>query len=77
MVGKGAAHCDSGCTLGDISSEFLALAAPVVATWVFGHVRLDLVVSDVTMADSERQHEYLTAHFECSTATTCQPGQQR
>ena len=34
MVGKGAAHCGSGCTLGDICAEFLALAFPVVATWV-------------------------------------------
>lgn len=34
MVMKGAAHCGSGCTLGDICSEFLALAFPVVATWV-------------------------------------------
>lgn len=34
MVGKGAAHCGSGCTLGDICAEFLALGFPVVATWV-------------------------------------------
>ncbi len=34
MVGKGAAHCGAGCTLGDISAEFLALAFPVALTWV-------------------------------------------
>lgn len=34
MVGKGAAHCGSGCTLGDICAEFLALFFPVIATWV-------------------------------------------
>lgn len=34
MVGKGAAHCGSGCALGDICAEFLALGVPVVATWV-------------------------------------------
>ncbi len=34
MVGKGAAHCGSGCTLGDVCAEFLALGFPVVATWV-------------------------------------------
>jgi uncharacterized membrane protein YidH (DUF202 family) len=33
MVGKGAAHCGSGCTLGDICAEWLAFGFPVVATW--------------------------------------------
>ncbi|WP_298646532.1 DUF4396 domain-containing protein [uncultured Tistrella sp.] len=33
MVGKGAAHCGSGCALGDLAAEWLAVAAPVVATW--------------------------------------------
>lgn len=33
MVMKGAAHCGSGCTLGDICAEFLAMAFPVVAIW--------------------------------------------
>ncbi len=33
MVAKGSAHCGSGCTLGDVCAEFLALAFPVVATW--------------------------------------------
>ncbi len=33
-VAKSTAHCGSGCTLGDICAEFLALAFPVVATWV-------------------------------------------
>lgn len=34
MVGKGATHCGSGCTLGDITAEFLALGLPVVAVWL-------------------------------------------
>jgi hypothetical protein len=31
MVGKGAAHCGSGCCLGDICAEWLAFAVPGVA----------------------------------------------
>lgn len=31
MVAKGALHCGSGCTPGDICAEFLALAIPAVA----------------------------------------------
>ncbi len=31
MVGKGAAHCGSGCTLGDICAEWLAFAFPAIA----------------------------------------------
>jgi hypothetical protein len=34
MVAKGAAHCGSGCTLGDICAEFLALAFPLAAAFV-------------------------------------------
>ncbi|WP_247872065.1 DUF4396 domain-containing protein [Azospirillum sp. TSO35-2] len=33
MVAKGAAHCGSGCTLGDIVAEWLAVFAPTVAVW--------------------------------------------
>jgi hypothetical protein len=33
MVGKGAAHCGSGCTLGDVVAEWLAFAAPGLAVW--------------------------------------------
>lgn len=33
MVAKGALHCGSGCALGDLAAEFLALAAPGVAVW--------------------------------------------
>ena len=33
MVGKGAAHCGSGCTLGDICAEWLVFGFPVIATW--------------------------------------------
>jgi hypothetical protein len=36
MVGKAAAHCGSGCTLGDLAAEWLAFTFPVVAVW-FGH----------------------------------------
>jgi hypothetical protein len=32
-VGKGAMHCGSGCTLGDICAEWLVFAVPVIATW--------------------------------------------
>lgn len=33
MVGKGAAHCGSGCTFGDIFAEWLVFFIPVIATW--------------------------------------------
>ncbi|MFO1039663.1 MAG: DUF4396 domain-containing protein [Geminicoccaceae bacterium] len=36
-VGKGASHCGSGCTLGDIIAEWLMVLAPVVATWFGWH----------------------------------------
>ncbi len=40
MVAKAALHCGSGCTLGDICAEFLALGVPAVAVafgwrWLF------------------------------------------
>ena len=31
MVGKGAAHCGAGCTLGDIIAEWLVFAVPAIA----------------------------------------------
>ena len=31
MVGKGAAHCGAGCTLGDICAEWLAFAFPAIS----------------------------------------------
>lgn len=34
MVGKGTTHCGSGCTLGDICAEFLAMGFPAVAVWL-------------------------------------------
>lgn len=37
MVGKGAAHCGSGCTLGDICAEWLAFLVPAVAVWFGWH----------------------------------------
>ncbi len=33
QVGKGAAHCGSGCTLGDVVAEWLAFLVPTVAVW--------------------------------------------
>ena len=33
MVGNGALHCGSGCTLGDIAAEWLVFAFPVIAVW--------------------------------------------
>ncbi len=36
MVGIGAAHCGSGCTLGDICAEWLAFAFPAIAV-AFGY----------------------------------------
>ncbi|MEJ2375649.1 MAG: DUF4396 domain-containing protein [Pseudolabrys sp.] len=36
MVGKGAAHCGAGCTLGDICAEWLVFVAPAIAVW-FGY----------------------------------------
>ncbi|MCE7027346.1 DUF4396 domain-containing protein [Jiella avicenniae] len=32
-VGKGAAHCGAGCTLGDICAEWLAFLIPAIAVW--------------------------------------------
>jgi hypothetical protein len=37
MVAKGAAHCGSGCCLGDIAAEWLAFSVPVVAVWFGWH----------------------------------------
>ena len=34
MVAKGALHCGSGCTLGDIVAEWLAFAFPAIAIWL-------------------------------------------
>jgi hypothetical protein len=36
MVAKGALHCGSGCTIGDIVAEWLAFFVPAVAIW-FGY----------------------------------------
>ncbi|MEF2071820.1 DUF4396 domain-containing protein [Consotaella aegiceratis] len=37
MVAKGAAHCGSGCALGDICAEWLAFAFPAIAVWFGWH----------------------------------------
>jgi hypothetical protein len=34
MVGEGASHCGSGCTIGDICAEWLAFGLPAVAVWL-------------------------------------------
>ncbi|WOI58229.1 DUF4396 domain-containing protein [Palleronia sp. LCG004] len=34
MVAKGAAHCGSGCALGDIVAEWLAFFVPAIAIWL-------------------------------------------
>ncbi len=34
MVAKGALHCGSGCTLGDIGAEWLAFGIPTIAVWL-------------------------------------------
>ncbi|MEO1987176.1 MAG: DUF4396 domain-containing protein [Martelella sp.] len=34
MVGKGAAHCGSGCALGDLVAEWLAFLVPAIAVWL-------------------------------------------
>ena len=36
MVAKGALHCGSGCTVGDVLAEWLAFFVPAVAIW-FGY----------------------------------------
>ena len=36
MVGNGALHCGSGCTLGDIVAEWLVFLVPAIAVW-FGY----------------------------------------
>ena len=37
MVGKGASHCGSGCTIGDITAEWLVFFVPTVAVWFGWH----------------------------------------
>jgi len=39
MVAKGALHCGSGCTIGDILAEWLAFFVPAIAIW-FGYTTL-------------------------------------
>jgi hypothetical protein len=36
-VGIAASHCGSGCALGDLVAEFLALAFPAIAVWLGWH----------------------------------------
>lgn len=37
MVAKGASHCGSGCTLGDILAEWLVFFVPAIAVWFGWH----------------------------------------
>ena len=37
MVGKGASHCGSGCTIGDIIAEWLVFFVPTIAVWFGWH----------------------------------------
>jgi hypothetical protein len=55
IVAKGTLHCGSGCTLGDVCAEWLAFAAPVVATWfgwrsLFGERMFAIWVLDYLLA---------------------------
>ncbi|MCM5556119.1 DUF4396 domain-containing protein [Pleomorphomonas sp. JP5] len=34
MVAKGASHCGSGCTIGDLIAEWLAFSIPTIAVWL-------------------------------------------
>lgn len=51
MVAKGAAHCGSGCSLGDICAEWLAFGFPVVATWFGWHHLFDEKIFAVWILD--------------------------
>ncbi|MGE5146057.1 MAG: DUF4396 domain-containing protein [Candidatus Eiseniibacteriota bacterium] len=43
-IGKGAAHCGAGCTLGDICAEWLALFYPTIAVWLgYGTIVADKI----------------------------------
>ncbi|MFC3675672.1 DUF4396 domain-containing protein [Ferrovibrio xuzhouensis] len=55
MAGKAAAHCGSGCTLGDIIAEVLALASPGLLAgfgwpWLFGDKIFAVWVLDFILA---------------------------
>ena len=55
MVAKGALHCGSGCTLGDIVAEWTALLAPGVAIWfgwgsLFGNKLFAVWILDYILA---------------------------
>jgi hypothetical protein len=41
MVAKGAAHCGSGCALGDITAEWLVFFVPTIAIWFGWHDQAD------------------------------------
>lgn len=54
-AGKGAAHCGSGCTLGDIVAEWLAFLVPTIAVWfgwrsIFGDKMFAVWIFDYLVA---------------------------
>jgi hypothetical protein len=50
-VGKGAAHCGSGCTIGDILAEWIAFFVPAVAIWLGWKSIFDEKIFAVWIAD--------------------------
>lgn len=51
MVAKGASHCGSGCTLGDICAEWLAFAFPSITVWFGWHTIFSEKMFAVWMLD--------------------------
>jgi hypothetical protein len=51
MVGKGAAHCGSGCAIGDIAAEWLVFSLPVVAVWFGWHSLFEQKIFAVWIVD--------------------------
>ncbi|MBO0662371.1 DUF4396 domain-containing protein [Jiella sp. MQZ9-1] len=51
IVGKGAAHCGAGCTLGDILAEWLVFFVPAIAVWFGWHSLFDEKIFAVWILD--------------------------
>jgi len=51
MVAKGASHCGSGCTLGDMVAEWLVFFVPTVATWLGWHSLFEERIFAIWIAD--------------------------
>src|SRR3546814_3713561 len=76
MAGKAAAHCGSGCTLGDIIAESLVLAVPGLAgwfgwPWLFGDKIFAVWVLDFILARSEEHTSELQSLMRISYAVFC------